>query len=174
MSFQAPVSPSPCHPPARRKKLLKWDYPLVGIPVTWRSSCLHLKKRELPHCRFFCLFVWLHSVWDLSSPARDRTCVPCIERWILNHWATRKVLVLPIRKTVTVRAIRISKKVRPVRSVGLVVHSYLGDSLLSPEGCTKRAWRGTRACDRALANSRKTVGSTDGQNHMGPGKANVD
>ena len=126
MSFQAPVSPSPCHPPARRKKLLKWDYPLVGIPVTWRSSCLHLKKRELPHCRFFCLFVWLHSVWDLSSPARDRTCVPCIERWILNHWATRKVLVLPIRKTVTVRAIRISKKVRPVRSVGLVVHSYPG------------------------------------------------
>lgn len=28
-----------------------------------------------------------------------------------------------------------------------MVRSYLGDSLLSPEGCTKRAWRGTCACD---------------------------
>ena len=31
-------------------------------------------------------------------------------------------------------AVRISKKARPVRSVGLVVYSYLGDSLLSSAG----------------------------------------
>ena len=30
-------------------------------------------------------------MWDLSSPTRDWTCVPCIARWILNHWATREV-----------------------------------------------------------------------------------
>ena len=30
-------------------------------------------------------------MWDLSSPTRDRTCVPCIGRWILYHWATREV-----------------------------------------------------------------------------------
>ena len=25
---------------------------------------------------------------DLSSLTRDHTCVPCIARWILNHWTT--------------------------------------------------------------------------------------
>ena len=25
-----------------------------------------------------------------SSPTRDRTSVPCIAKWILNHWITRK------------------------------------------------------------------------------------
>ena len=27
----------------------------------------------------------LHIMWDLSSPTRDQTHVPCIARWILNH-----------------------------------------------------------------------------------------
>ena len=30
-------------------------------------------------------------MWDLSSPTRDRTGIPCIARRILNHWTTRKV-----------------------------------------------------------------------------------
>ena len=30
-------------------------------------------------------------MWDLSSQARDQTHVPCIGRWILNHWPTREV-----------------------------------------------------------------------------------
>ena len=30
-------------------------------------------------------------MWDLSSPTRDQTCVPCIGRRILNPWTTRKV-----------------------------------------------------------------------------------
>ena len=25
-----------------------------------------------------------------SSRTRDRTCVPCVDRWILNHWTTRE------------------------------------------------------------------------------------
>ena len=29
-----------------------------------------------------------------SSQARDQTCVPCIARWILNHWTTREGLAL--------------------------------------------------------------------------------
>ena len=29
--------------------------------------------------------------WNLSSLNRDRTRVPCIARWILNHWTTRAV-----------------------------------------------------------------------------------
>ena len=32
-----------------------------------------------------------HSMWDLISPTRDSTCVPCIGRQIFNHWTTRQV-----------------------------------------------------------------------------------
>ena len=31
-------------------------------------------------------------MWDLSSPTKDQTCVPCIGRRILSHWTTREVL----------------------------------------------------------------------------------
>ena len=31
------------------------------------------------------------GIWDLSSPNRNRTCVPCIKRCILNHSTTREV-----------------------------------------------------------------------------------
>ena len=30
-------------------------------------------------------------MWHLSSLTRDQTCVPCIGKWILNHWTTREV-----------------------------------------------------------------------------------
>ena len=40
---------------------------------------------------FYFLDFWLQDMWDLSSPTRDRTWNPCIGRWSLNHWATRKV-----------------------------------------------------------------------------------
>jgi len=41
------------------------------------------------------------SVWNTglvalrhmgSSRSRDQTCVPCIGRWIVNHWTTKEVL----------------------------------------------------------------------------------
>ena len=41
------------------------------------SSCV---QAELPH-----------GMWDLSSPTGDPTGVPCIGRWILNHWTAREV-----------------------------------------------------------------------------------
>ena len=31
------------------------------------------------------------GLWDLSSPNRDQTHIPCIGRQILNHWTTREV-----------------------------------------------------------------------------------
>ena len=44
---------------------------------------------------------WLPcGMWDLSSQIRDGTCVPCIGRWILNHWITREVLYCIIICTV--------------------------------------------------------------------------
>ena len=36
-------------------------------------------------------------MWNLSSPTRSRTLIPCIARWILNHWTTREVLCLVSR-----------------------------------------------------------------------------
>ena len=30
-------------------------------------------------------------MWNLVSLIRNRTQVPCIERWSLNHWTTREV-----------------------------------------------------------------------------------
>ena len=39
-----------------------------------------------------CLWAQLpHGMWDLCLPTRDRTCIPCIGRQILNHGATRNV-----------------------------------------------------------------------------------
>ena len=32
-----------------------------------------------------------HGMWDLTSLTRGGTCIPCSERWILNHWTTRQV-----------------------------------------------------------------------------------
>ena len=29
-------------------------------------------------------------MWNLSSPSRDETHVPCVARWIRNHWTTRE------------------------------------------------------------------------------------
>ena len=40
---------------------------------------------------FYVLDFWLRGMWDLSSPTRDWTYAPCIERGSLNHWTTREV-----------------------------------------------------------------------------------
>ena len=38
----------------------------------------------------------LHSMWNLSSPARDQTRIPCIGRCILNHWTSREFPALAL------------------------------------------------------------------------------
>ena len=42
-------------------------------------------------CLFLPFLTVPYSIWDLSSLIRDQTYVPCISRWILNHWTTREV-----------------------------------------------------------------------------------
>ena len=32
------------------------------------------------------------SMWDLSWPTKDQSCMPCVARQVLNHWTTREVL----------------------------------------------------------------------------------
>ena len=60
------------------------------------ASDLHCSTWDL-HCSMWNSVV---LVPRLSYPAvcgtlvpltRDQTCIPCIERWILNHWTTREV-----------------------------------------------------------------------------------
>ena len=52
------------------------------------KSLLNLSQ----YCLFYVLVFCLQGMWDLSSPTRDQTCIPCIGRWSLNHWTTREVL----------------------------------------------------------------------------------
>ena len=40
---------------------------------------------------FYVLVFWPRGMWDLSSPTRDRTRIPCIVKWSPNHWTTREV-----------------------------------------------------------------------------------
>ena len=39
---------------------------------------------------FYVSFFWPQGMWDLSFLIRDWTCTPCMGRWSLNHWTTRK------------------------------------------------------------------------------------
>ena len=54
-------------------------------------------KQFLFYLKFFFFFFFLAvlglhgGMWDLSSWTRIRICIPCIGRWIFNHWTTSKV-----------------------------------------------------------------------------------
>ena len=56
-----------------------WDLSLrcTGSSVHGLSSC----------CVRAQLF---YGMWDLSSLTKDRTCMPCIARWILKHWIIKE------------------------------------------------------------------------------------
>ena len=47
-------------------------------------------------CRVWAQNLWLTGLvapWQMgSSQTKDQTLIPCISRWILNHWATREVV----------------------------------------------------------------------------------
>ena len=45
----------------------------------------------------------LSHMWDSSSLPRDGTRVPCIARWILNHWTTREILIFDLASRTMLR-----------------------------------------------------------------------
>ena len=45
---------------------------------------------------FFAFVFWPWAMWDLSSLTRDSTHDPCVEKQILNHWASRHIPVLQV------------------------------------------------------------------------------
>ena len=74
------IEPTSLMPPA---------LPLVPPGNPWllllQSTGTRVHKLHLWH-------MGLVALWHVkNSWARDRTCVPCIGRWILNHWTTREV-----------------------------------------------------------------------------------
>ena len=80
-------------------------------------------------------------MWDLSSLTRDGTPVPCIGRWILNHWITRKV-----QKCST---FRLEKKEKSLSCVWLFVNpSFMNpwtvtyQAPLSMEFFSQECWSG--------------------------------
>ena len=46
-------------------------------------------------------------MWDLSSQTRNWTPIPCIGRWILNHWTAREVLVMCCFKSPPIQIFRL-------------------------------------------------------------------
>ena len=68
------------------------------------STLLTLNMVLLPKCPGYWLLYFIvfnfyllvapNGMGDLSSQTRDWTHIPCIARWILNHWTTREVPVL--------------------------------------------------------------------------------
>ena len=59
--------------------------PVLVVGACGLSRCLQLAGSEPSG-----LVILWHVV---SSQTRDWTSVPCIARWILNHWTTRKTLI---------------------------------------------------------------------------------
>ena len=75
-----------------------WRHPVsVGTHAVFNASCKVFcwdAQTLAVVCR---LSSWgvraslLHDLWDLTSPTRDWTSVPCTARQILSHWTTSEV-----------------------------------------------------------------------------------
>ena len=76
---------------------LSWDT-RVGCSFVLRDACS--AWTQLWHsgsavaCRLQSELASVISAHGLSSPSRGQTWVPCITRWILNHWATREIPII--------------------------------------------------------------------------------
>ena len=84
-------SQAQCFPGAALPLPANWPLDAGSTDFSSQNQPSHLYS-TLP---FFFLKKMLAApsgMWDPSSPTRDQTHVPCIGRWILNPWTTRKVL----------------------------------------------------------------------------------
>ena len=67
------------------------------VPVAFCCGAWALGEAGFSSCGWWVQQLWhlglVALVWDLSSQIRGGACVPCIGRWVLNHWTTREVPV---------------------------------------------------------------------------------
>ena len=86
---------------ARDLCCITWDLCCGAQPLWLRCMQSLFVACSLPSCGAGLQSTWASVVavyrlrcfmaWDLSSPTRDLTCIPCIARWILNYWTTREI-----------------------------------------------------------------------------------
>ena len=72
------VSISPC----------LYQHLLLSFFIFYFSHSVYI----VSHCGFMLFFhlATRPGLWDLSSLTRDRTCLPAVEGWSLNHWTARE------------------------------------------------------------------------------------
>ena len=64
---------------------------LLWVLLLWSKGLVYVASVVVVHglsCLAVCEVSFL-----VSFQARDQTCVPCIGRWILNHWTIREVQI---------------------------------------------------------------------------------
>ena len=72
--------------------LCSTGFSLRWLLLLWNTGSRHM---GLSSCSSWAQQLWctgLAAPWQVkSSQTRNQTCVPCIGRWILNHWTTGEV-----------------------------------------------------------------------------------
>ena len=92
-----------------KAKKMVWSSPKVKLFIFLKLYCIYLfscvgrvlvgaHRILVASCRLFSLWhtdsgcgMWawlLHGMWNLSSPARDHICIPCIAGCVFNHWTS--------------------------------------------------------------------------------------
>ena len=71
---------------ATHSSTVAWKIPWTEEPCRLQS----MGSQRVEH-DWATLLLLYYSIWDLSSPTRGQTRVPCTGRWILNHWTIREV-----------------------------------------------------------------------------------
>ena len=64
-----------------------------GTGCPWRPAASFPVVHGLSGCGLWASL--LHGMWDLSSPARDQICIPCIAGWVFNCWTTELCKLTP-------------------------------------------------------------------------------
>ena len=90
---------------------LRWVFVAACGPslVAASRATLPLQRAASHCCRFSCCGaslwgMWVQRLWCtglvvcevsflVSFQAKDQTCVPCIGRWILNHWTIGEIQI---------------------------------------------------------------------------------
>ena len=70
---------------------LQWAASLLWVLLLWSKGLVYVASVVVVHglsCLAVCEVSFL-----VSFQARDQTCVPCVGRWILNHWTIREVQI---------------------------------------------------------------------------------
>ena len=70
---------------------------------------------------FLCFCSCFFGMWVLSSPTRDQTHTPCIERQSLNHWMAKEVPSgWALKENVERKLFKMKKKNHPLPLYGLL------------------------------------------------------